>query len=84
MLEKEYTFYRNNMDAFNAKYPNRFIVIKDENVIGDYETIEQAMEAGLELFEPGTFLVHHCIPEEEQTMRFYSRRVNFEPDVQYL
>lgn len=83
MLDKEYLYYKNNIDKLNTDYTNRFIIIKDETLIGDYETIEEAMAAGLSKFEPGTFLVKQCIPEDDQIMRFYSR-VSFSPDVKYI
>lgn len=83
MLDKEYLYYKNNIDKLNTDYTNRFIIIKDETLIGDYETIEEAMAAGLSKFEPGTFLVQQCIPEDDQIMRFYSR-VSFSSDVKYI
>ncbi len=83
MLEKEYLYYKDHLDELNSKFANRYIVIKDEILIGDYETIEQAMTAGLKQFEPGTFLVKQCIPEDDQIMRFYSR-VSFSSNVKYI
>ena len=83
MLDTEYSFYKKNMADFNTKYADRFIVIKDETIIGDFETIELAMEEGLRQFEPGTFLVKQCIPEDDQIMRFHSR-VSFSQNAQYI
>lgn len=44
MLDTEYSYYKNNMTEFNSRYADRFIVIKGEPIIGDFETIELAMD----------------------------------------
>lgn len=57
MLEKEYDYFLNNKETLFANYFNRVIVIKDEEVIGDYDTKEEALRETVKEHELGTFLI---------------------------
>lgn len=63
-LEKEFKYYLDNKDKLIKKYLNRFLVIKDEKVAGDYGSEIEAIEEGKKRFIPGTFLIQHCTEEE--------------------
>jgi hypothetical protein len=74
MLEKEYDYFLNNKDTLFANYHNRVIVIKDEKVIGDYDTKEEALKETVKEHELGTFLIQEISQEElDDIKRFYSR-----------
>jgi hypothetical protein len=74
MLEKEYDYFLNNKDALFANYHNRVIVIKDEEVIGDFDTKEEALRETVKKHELGTFLIQEISQEElYDVKRFYSR-----------
>jgi len=60
MLEKEFEYYLGNQDKLVKKYNGRFIVIVDENVVGDYESMEQAYFRSQEKYQLGTFLIQKC------------------------
>ena len=44
MLNKEYKFYKDNRSKLLKKYKNRFIVIKNNKILGDYITEKEAYE----------------------------------------
>jgi len=74
MLEKEFDFYQKNQKELSQKYPGRFIVIKNDAVIGDYATEQESYESTIKEHELGTFLIQQCLPgEETNTQTFYSR-----------
>ncbi|MBT4124223.1 MAG: hypothetical protein HN981_03400 [Candidatus Pacebacteria bacterium] len=73
MLDKEYHFFQNNLKKFVKEFPNKFLVIKGEKVIGVYENEVTAYEETLKNNDIGTFLIQKSIPEEESVQTFQSR-----------
>jgi len=69
MLEKEFEYYINNKDKFFDSYLGKFLVIKDESVLGVYQTQEEAITETLKAnHKLGTFLVHLVSKDEPQSM----------------
>lgn len=72
MLEKEYEFYQQNKEQLISDYLNKYIVIKDNSVLGVYDSMDDAVKTSLSKNTLGTFLVK-LVEAEEQTVRFYNR-----------
>jgi hypothetical protein len=74
MLDKEFEYYLDNQKELVKKYNNKFIVIKNNAVIGSYDSEGEAYIETLKKEELGTFLIQHCLPgEESHTITFHSR-----------
>lgn len=76
-LEREFKFYLDHQNELVEKYNGKFIVIKDCNVIGAFDTEIEAIEKAKENHELGTFLVQKCEPGEESYTQTYHSRVAF-------
>lgn len=74
-LEKEFQYYLDNQDELVKKFKGRFIVIKDCQVVGDYDSDVQAVEEASTKYELGTFLVQKCEPGEESYSQVFHSRV---------
>ena len=75
-LEKEFKFYLDHQNELVEKYNGKFIVIKDEDVIGAYTSESDAIETTAKTHELGTFLVQKCEPGTAgYTHTFHSRVV---------
>ncbi len=73
-LEKEFNYYLQHQKELIEKYKGKFIVIKDDAVIGAYESELEAVKETLKQHELGTFLVQKCEPgSESYTYTFHSR-----------
>ncbi len=72
MLEKEYEYYQNNKKNLISNYLNKYIVIKNNDILGAYNSMEEAVKKSLVDNALGTFLVQF-VEKEEQTVRFYNR-----------
>lgn len=73
-LKKEFDFYTKHQDELLKKYAGKIIVIKDENVVGEYDSEIDAYRESLEKYEIGTFLIQNCLPgEDSYTQTFHSR-----------
>jgi hypothetical protein len=76
-LEKEFEYYLQNQEELLQKYEGKFVVIKDDAVIGVYETELEAVEETSKKHELGTFLVQKCEPGSESYTYTYHSRVAF-------
>ena len=74
LLKKEFDFYVKNHDELIKKYLNKFIVIKEQKIVGSYETLEEAVSEATKKYELGTFIIQKCNKDlEESTQVFHSR-----------
>jgi hypothetical protein len=61
-LSKEFDYYLAHQDELVAKYSGRVVVIKNEGVIGDYDSEPEAIAETSEHHPLGSFLVQRCTP----------------------
>ncbi|MBI4822646.1 MAG: hypothetical protein HY805_00220 [Nitrospirae bacterium] len=76
-LEKEFRFYLDNQAELVKKYNGKFVVIKDAQVIGAYDSEVEAVEKTSKTHALGTFLVQKCEPGTESYTQTYHSRVVF-------
>lgn len=75
-LEREFEYYLQHQNDLVKRYNGKFIVIKDEKVIGVYDNELEAIKETSKHHELGTFLVQKCEPgKESYTQTFHSRVV---------
>lgn len=73
-LEKEFKYYLEHQDELVKQYNGRVIVIKDNEILGDFESEIDAIAEISKTHKIGTFLVQKCTPgEDEYTHTFHSR-----------
>jgi len=74
-LEKEFKYYLAHQDELVKKYKGKFVVIKDNSVIGVYDSELEAIEKTAQEHELGTFLVQKCEPGSESYTQTYHSRI---------
>lgn len=73
-LNINYEYYLANHDQLCEKYLNKFIIIKDKNVCGSYDTFEEAIEEAQKMYKLGTFIIQECTKDvDTPTQVFHSR-----------
>ena len=73
-LAEQFRYYLDNQDKLVEQYAGKHIVIKDQQVIGAYDSEAEAIGQTTREHEPGTFIVQKCEPgDEEYTQVFHSR-----------
>lgn len=55
LLNKQYKFFKDNMEMLMEKYEGRFVVIHDEEVVGSFESDRDAYVYCVKHFKVGTF-----------------------------
>ena len=72
-LEKELEYYKANQEELVRKYEGKFLVIKNQEVQGVYNTEIEAYNEAKQKFELGTFLIQKSLPgQESYTQTFHS------------
>lgn len=61
MIEKEFKYYLKHQSDLVKKYNGKFIVLKNEKVIGVYNSHSEAYNETVKKEELGTFLIQHCL-----------------------
>jgi len=77
MLDKEFKYYLDNQEKLVKEYDGKFIVIKNETVIGAYNTESDAYFETNKDHELGTFLIQFCERGEGSYTKVFHSRVSF-------
>ncbi|MBI5215700.1 MAG: hypothetical protein HY960_08100 [Ignavibacteriae bacterium] len=75
-LEKEFEYYLAHQSEFVTKYAGKYLVFKNQQIIGIYENELDAYVETSKVHEVGTFLIQQCLPGiENYTQTFHSRAI---------
>lgn len=77
MLEQEFKYYLDHQDELVEAYNGLVLVIVGEEVVGIFNSEEEAYFDSIEKYAPGTFLVQTCTPGEDSTTQIFYSRVSF-------
>lgn len=73
-LEKELAYFKTNQASLVTKHQGKFLVIKDQEIKGIYNSEMEAYTEAQKTFELGTFLIQECLSgTESYTQTFHSR-----------
>jgi hypothetical protein len=76
LLEKEYKVYCDHLDQFLSHHRNKYVLIKDQKVIGFYGSYEGALKSGLEKFGNVPFFLK-MVCETEKEVNFFRHNLSF-------
>lgn len=76
MLNKEFQYYVSHQQELVEKYNGKFLVIIGEEIVGVYDSFEDALAESQKKYELGTFLIQQCLPgEDSYTQTFHTRAI---------
>jgi hypothetical protein len=61
MVDKEISYYEKNKRKFRELYDGKYIVIKDHDIIGVYDSHAEAYDTTVPENEIGTFIIKHVV-----------------------
>lgn len=61
-LEQEFQYYLENQVELSKLYYGKSLIIKDQKVVGAYDSHHLAYEAATKEYPIGTFLIQLCLP----------------------
>ena len=74
-LKCDFDWYLHHQTELLAQFNGRVLVIRDQQVVGNYNSEAEAIMDARGKFEPGTFLVQVCVPGESAYSQSFSSRV---------
>ena len=76
MFDKEMVYYENNLSTLQEKYMGKYIVISGDQVIGAYDSDEQAYAGAMEAkCTPGEFMIKNITEDPEDRIQRFSSLV---------
>ena len=72
MLHKEYEYFVSNFDELLLKHLGKYLAIKNETVIGEYDSFDDAYVKTSKTEKLGTFIIQHCVPDDEESMAHFA------------
>ncbi|MCA6071739.1 MAG: DUF5678 domain-containing protein [Endomicrobium sp.] len=78
MVDKNYEYFSKNMPELYKKYGHKFLAIKDEKVIGEYDTFDEAIRKTNKTEKLGTFLIQECFENEDESAHHFQGNVSFD------
>lgn len=76
-LNKEYEFYKQHRNELLESHRGKFLIIKDQKLVGVYETEAEAYQAAIKKYELGTFLLQECLEETNEQKAIFHTQVIF-------
>ena len=77
MADKNYVYFINNFDTLYKQFKDKYIVIKNETILGEYASFDEAFNETIETEAIGTFLIQFCSKDENAIGYFYSNNIVF-------
>ena len=76
-LAKEFKYYIDHQDELAGRYDGKVIVIKNQEVIGEYDSKITALNETTKTHKIGTFLIQKCQPGRASYTQIFHSRVAF-------
>ena len=76
-LKREFEYYLAHQDELVERYSGKYIVIRNQEVVGEYNDELTAVQESKQRFEPGTFLVQLVSPGDSAYRQTFHSRVAF-------
>lgn len=77
MLDKQLQYYISNQTELVKKYKGKFLVIKDEAIVGVYDSEIEAYTESVKKYRLGTFLIQEAQTGDENYTQTFRTRVIF-------
>ena len=73
MLDKEFQYFLDHQDELVNLYPEKYVTIVGDDIVGVHESETDAYFSAVENYELGSFLIQQCVEgKESYTQTFHS------------
>ena len=74
--DNDFKWFQENQKKLYEKFPDKFLVIANEEVKGHYDTFSDAIENALKSMKAGEFIIQQCA-KENVVSHYYNMAVTF-------
>ena len=75
MQNQDFEYFLENMENFYKTYGQKFVAIKNKNILGVYNTFDEALETTVKTEELGTFLIQEIFDAKEKMVHHFQGNV---------
>lgn len=62
--KKDFDFFISNYDTFYQQYGHNFLAIKNQKLLGAYDSVQEAIDTLSVTNDMGTYIIQECICDE--------------------
>jgi len=74
-MDKDFDFFLQNMEELYKEHGHIFVAVKNRNILGTYDTFNNALETTLKTEQVGTFLIQECFENREKLVHHFQGNV---------
>jgi hypothetical protein len=71
----DFNYFLENMKDFYRSYGQKFVVVKNQDILGVYENFDKALESTLKTEKMGTFLIQECFDSKDKMICHFQGNV---------
>jgi len=71
----DFNYFLENMKDFYRSYGQKFVVVKNQGILGVYENFDKALESTLKTEKMGTFLIQECFDSKDKMVCHFQGNV---------
>jgi hypothetical protein len=75
-LEHEAALFKKHAEEWRKKHLGEFVLIKGDEIVGFYPSLEKAFTVGTGRFGLEPFLVQQIVPKDTVNVSLYGRRIH--------
>jgi hypothetical protein len=75
MQDLDFKYFLQNMEKLYQTNGHKFVAIKNQSILGVYNTFNDALENTLRTEELGTFLIQECLENKEKLVHHFQGNV---------
>ena len=73
--DKDFDYFLANMKNLYSEHGHKFVSVKNQSILGVYNTFNDALENTLKTEKLGTFLVQECFDNKEKMVQHFQCNV---------
>jgi hypothetical protein len=84
MQDQDFEYFLKNTEQFYKEYGHKYLAIKEQKIIGVYDTFNEALDMTLQKESLGTFLIQECLEKRENAVFHFQGNVRTAPLTEQL
>jgi hypothetical protein len=75
MQDQDFDYFVSNLQKLYATYGHKYVAVKNQSILGAYDTFNEALETTLKTDSLGTFLIQECFDSVDKMVNHFQGNV---------